>query len=369
MGASLDIIAKETSRFIAKPTPKDFGALALKVFAFQFKRNLPYRHYCLRQGKSPDTVSHWNEIPAVPTGTFKEVDLSCIPKGEPPEAIFLTSGTTQGQQKPGRHLVPKLSVYEASVLSNFETHLLADLPASGKRLRMMILTGSPLLWPHSSLTYMMEVVRKSYGAPDSAYYIKEDGLDVETLLKELECAERTEEPVFLLGITLAFYELLERIQNRRIRFHLPPGSRMMDTGGFKNRQTEIEKGALYARYQEALGIPQHFIINEYGMTEMGSQFYDNVLINHFSRRDQKRFKTIPPWVRTAVVDPETLCEVPHGSVGMLKHFDLANCGSVMAILTEDLGRRVDDGFELAGRIQGAEPRGCSLLIEEFRRRS
>ena len=147
----------------------------------------------------------------------------------------------------------------------------------------------------------------------------------------------------------------------------------MDTGGFKGQRSEISKEELYRGYEEVLGIPKEFIVNEYGMTEMTSQFYDNVLLNHFqgrhalsADRQAPRHKTIPHWVRTTVVDPETLAEVPAGTVGILKHLDLANCGSVMALLTEDLGYAVADGFELAGRIEGAEARGCSLLIEEMR---
>jgi len=355
------------------PKPEGFEPLALRVFTFQFHHNLPYRHYCLGRGKTPETLSHWREIPAVPTGAFKELELTCLPGVEKPEAVFFTSGTTHGHQKQGRHFIPKLSVYEAAILPHFAAHLLPDKSASGGCLRMMILTGSPSLWPHSSLAYMMEVVRKAFGAGGSMYYIKEEGLDMEAVISDLKAAERTAEPVFLLGITPAFWELMTRVRSRGLNFSLPPGSRIMDTGGFKGQRSEISKEELYRGYEEVLGIPKEFIVNEYGMTEMTSQFYDNVLVNHFrglhalsADRQAPRHKTIPHWVRTTVVDPETLAEVPAGTVGILKHLDLANCGSVMALLTEDLGYAVADGFELAGRIEGAEARGCSLLIEEMR---
>ncbi len=232
---------------------------------------------------------------------------------------------------------------------------------------MMILTGSPPQWPQSSLVHMIETVRRTYGTPDSTYYINEEGLDPDVLITDLKAAEEAKEPVFLIGITLAFYQLLERLQDLGMSFNLPPGSRVMDTGGFKGWSIDIKKEELYSRYQKTLGIPPHFIVNEYGMTEMCSQFYDNVLVNHLSGRDQPRFKIIPPWVRTAVVDPDTLQETPHGTAGMLKHLDLANCGSVMALLTDDIGYAVGNGFELEGRIQGSEPRGCSLLVEEIKR--
>lgn len=387
MGRTLEEITEQVCGLIARPEPEGFEPLALRVFAFQFHHNLPYRRYCLGKGKTPETLSHWREIPAVPTGAFKELDLTCLAEAEKPEAVFLTSGTTQGQQRQGRHLIPKLSVYEAAILPHFAAYLLPDHPpaadALGGRLRMMILTGSPSLWPHSSLAYMMEVVRRAFGADGSTYYLKEGGLDLEAVISDLKAAEKTAEPVFLLGITLAFWELMTRVRSRGLNFSLPPGSRIMDTGGLKGHRTEISKEELYRAYKEMLGIPKEFIVNEYGMTEMGSQFYDNVLANHFrgrhalsADRQAPRFKTAPHWVRTMVVDPETLIEVPIGTIGILKHLDLANCGSVMALLTEDLGYAVADGlpagqagFELAGRIQGAEARGCSLLIEEMRRGS
>jgi hypothetical protein len=101
------------------------------------------------------------------------------------------------------------------------------------------------------------------------------------------------------------------------------------------------------------------------MTEMASQFYDNVLYNRFRRSNEPRYKIGPAWTRMLVVNPETLQEVPRGQTGILQHFDLANVGSVMAIQTDDLGYTVRDGFEIVGRIPGAEARGCALALDEF----
>jgi len=79
----------------------------------------------------------------------------------------------------------------------------------------------------------------------------------------------------------------------------------------------------------------------------------------------ERYHRGPPWVRTLVLDPLSLESVPVGAVGILAHIDLANLGSVAAILTEDLGRAISGGFQLMGRSLGAEPRGCSLAMEDF----
>ena len=128
----------------------------------------------------------------------------------------------------------------------------------------------------------------------------------------------------------------------------------MDTGGFKGSERTITAAALRALYTTHLGVPAEIVINEYGMTEMLSQFYD-----------AQEVKRGPPWVRTIVVDPETLRELPHGETGLLRHVDLANLFSVSAIQTEDVGRMANDGFELLGRIAGAAPRGCSIAMDIF----
>jgi hypothetical protein len=110
-------------------------------------------------------------------------------------------------------------------------------------------------------------------------------------------------------------------------------------------------------------------INLLGMTELGSQFYDNALKNRFSGSPGARCKENPPWTRTLVLDPRTMQEVPVGAQGVLWHLDLTNFERVAAIQTDDIGRRCEQGFEILGRARGSEARGCSLSIEEITKRS
>jgi len=98
-------------------------------------------------------------------------------------------------------------------------------------------------------------------------------------------------------------------------------------------------------------------INEYGMTELCSQYYD------FRFEEDLAVKAGPPWLRARVLDPDTLAPLPRGEVGILQHFDLANLDSVSAVLTEDLGRETDHGFVLLGRVPNATPRGCSIAMD------
>jgi hypothetical protein len=93
-------------------------------------------------------------------------------------------------------------------------------------------------------------------------------------------------------------------------------------------------------------------VNEYGMTELSSQLYARGIGPHRA----------PPWLRTLVCDPATGRERQLGEVGLLRHVDLANVGSVVAVQTDDVGRAVDGGIELLGRVSGAVTRGCSLLV-------
>jgi phenylacetate-coenzyme A ligase PaaK-like adenylate-forming protein len=103
------------------------------------------------------------------------------------------------------------------------------------------------------------------------------------------------------------------------------------------------------------------IVNQYGMTELGSQFYDSIL----REPDTERRKIAPPWVRVRIVDPESGRESPPGEAGIVVITDLANTGSVIAVQTADLGRRIGDGFEVLGRSPGAEARGCSIAADEL----
>jgi hypothetical protein len=146
----------------------------------------------------------------------------------------------------------------------------------------------------------------------------------------------------------------------------------MDTGGYKGRSREVPKTELYAAYHRHFGIPLTHIVNEYGMTELGSQFYDRNLRDAAAGRDptdclpaSSRIKLAPPWVRVVVVDPETLEPLDGPGPGLLRFIDLANLHTVLAVQTDDLGELRGEGFEILGRAASAEARGCSLTAEEF----
>lgn len=350
-------IGNRVLEYIHNPTGKDFEALALAVFAYQFRHNLPYRRFCLSRGQTPATVTRWQDIPAVPTIAFKELDLTC----GPPAKIFLTSGTTRGQGKRGRHLIPDLRLYHDSALAHFTTCLLPD----ARRLRMLALIPSPEALPTSSLTQMAEWVMTELGEPGSRYFIGPAGIDLEAFADAVVDAQRTGTAVCILAVTSALVAFFDWCETHSHTFALPSGSRIMDTGGDKGKGRRISRNGFLQSCWKYLKVAGYYCVNEYGMTEMASQFYDNVLRNRFVRSNEPRYKIGPPWVRTLVVDADTLTEVPRGQIGLLRHFDLANCGSVIAIQTDDLGYAIGEGFEITGRAAGAEARGCALALDEL----
>jgi hypothetical protein len=372
MNKELSSFAARLRGLIASPQSAihnpQFSELALELFALQFENNAAYRKICGARGRTPETVEHWTQIPAVPASAFKELELSSIPPDER-AAVFHSSGTTE--QKPSRHhhSPESLKLYEASVLHWF----LQNVPQNcGLRIAdcgLVILTPPPAQVPHSSLVHMFETVRRKLGGASvlasRAEYLGKLAadaswtLDFDAALAALgnnpQSAIRN--PRLILGTAFSFVHLLDFLAERNLRFSLPAGSRVMETGGYKNRSRSMPKAELHALITARLGVPAENIVCEYGMSELSSQAYDGVRNAECGMRSFK----FPPWARAQIISPETGREVADGETGLIRIFDLANVYSVAAVQTEDLGIRRADGFELIGRAQLAEPRGCSLM--------
>jgi len=356
---------------------RNFDALALELFALQFRYNAAYRKLCEARGVTPGIIEHWKQIPAMPTTAFKELELSCIPPEER-TAVFHSSGTAE--QKPSRHFhsVESLAVYEASLWSWFAQNVLPDLRFTIYDLRLICLSPPPEQVPHSSLVHMLETVRsRACESADRSFFgtVASDGswsLDFDAVLAALNSSLVPRPPSLVLGTAFSFVHLLDFLRERDLRFRLPPGSRVMETGGYKNRSRAMPKEELHMVITERLGISRENIVCEYGMSELSSQAYDSVAgdewrvtgkaVSYHPSPVTRHFR-FPPWVRVQIVSPETGQEVAARETGLIRVFDLANVFSVMTVQTEDLGVRRGDGFEFTGRALFAEPRGCSLMME------
>jgi hypothetical protein len=340
-----------------RPDEARFDAIARELFAFQVACCAPYARFCAGRGRTPERVTSWREIPPVPAGAFKELALRCFP-AERLAHVFRSSGTAA--ERRGELLLDTLELYEASLLPSFERFVLPDL-APGARLPVHVLAPSPEEATDSSLSHMFGVVMTLRGAASSGFAVRGGRLDAEALARALGASADQGGPVLVCGTAFAFVHFLDELKRLGRRLPLPPGSRIMETGGFKGRSRSLSREALHGALADALGVPQERIVNQYGMTELGSQFYDSVL----ARPGEPRRKLGPPWARVRIVDPESGAEVTRGETGLVGVVDLANTGSVLAVQTADIGRSVADGFEVLGRAEGAEARGCSLAAEEM----
>ncbi len=348
-----------------------FDSLAKELFNLQFHANTPYRRVCEALGVKVSAIPDWQKIPAVPTTAFKDFEMTCLP-AEQRVAVFHSSGTTGQQVSRHFHSRDSLAVYEASLWPGFAKYVLAGLEAPDSA-EVFFLTPSAAQAPCSSLVHMFDAVgQKLKTGPDQFFgQVSAHGawsLELDPLIDELQKAGQGTKPVLLLGTAFSTLELLDGLTARDLRIQLPPGSRAMETGGYKGRVRQVPKAELHRLLNERLGIARQAIVCEYGMSELSSQAYDESVVittPASPARVVRRKFHFPAWARSVVISPETGREVKDGETGLLRIFDLANVYSVMAVQTEDLAVRRGDGFELLGRAPKAEARGCSLMNETF----
>ncbi len=328
-----------------------FDRVAMRVHAAQRAASPVLRRYWETAAGPPST---WRDVPPVPTAAFK--DLPICAGGA--EAVFRTSGTSGGRERRGEHHVASLELYRAAARGAYRTALFEGAGA----LRLIALVPSPAQAADSSLGRMAGFlaqepeVTRAWWAFDPARGVRAEAVR--------EALADDGAPALLVATAFSLVHLLDALMGARLPF--PPGSRVMETGGFKGRATRVDRSALYARVARSLNVAPADVVNEYGMTELLSQSYDGVAGRAAPVED--RVHRFPPWVRVRALDPVSLRPLSSGETGLLSIFDLANAGSACPVLTEDLGAVEADGnFTLRGRATAAEARGCSLAAESFLR--
>jgi len=292
--------------------------------------------------------------PALPTDVFRFRRIAAHPE-EQDVRVFRSSGTTSADRSV--HVYRDLSLYDSAARAAAGHMLFPDV----EKMRLVVLAPRESEAPDSSLDYMLARFAEWFGT-DCSWVWSDGKLDLETMTEALRRAEAHGEAVALLGTSFAFVHAEDGLADRR--FTLPPGSRVMQTGGYKGRSREVEPEALLAAIAERYGLPAAFIINEFGATELSSQLYETTLREQIRGARGRRRLWAPPWVRATPVDPDTLEPVRGDAVGILRIDDCANLDSVCCIQTADLTRRLDDGIVVLGRATGATPRGCSLAADE-----
>jgi hypothetical protein len=358
-------IYEEVLAFIRTPRAESFETLALAVFRHQFENVPVYRQYCLDRGRSPENIKIIDQIPAASTVAFKYATVCNVAPGSSEEALtFLTSGTTKGFTERGRHLVPRPEIYRASAIAHLRRMLFPD------EARMPILALHPTgdLMPESSLSTMLSWCIEEFGTEPVLCAATPEGIDTTAAIDFLDGNQSSGLSVCILGTTAASARLFETIDRRGRAIRLPAGSRLMDTGGAKGQVIPLTPIEVVTRAGESLGIEPGLVINEYGMTEMCSQLYDATPFNSdLEVHSRFRMKLPPPWLRPTILDPVTLRPLPEGRVGLVGFFDLANVGSISALMTEDFGVVQDGAVAILGRAMAGGARGCALSIDEFAR--
>jgi hypothetical protein len=317
-------------------------ALLARALRFQRAHVAPYARIVAQSGLGDGDALRW---PAVPTDVFRFVRVAAHDAATDVK-VFRTSGTTQAHR--GEHALCDLALYDRSARAWAKHVLFPDVA----RMKLVVLAPSATELPDSSLSYMLDRFGPWFGEGASVAAFRGGALDLALLERTLRAAERTGEPVALLGTSFAFVHADDGLGEHT--FQLPPGSRVMQTGGFKGKSREVAPDEMRSLLSARYGVPGDRIIAEYGMTELCSQLYEQM---------SPRRLVAPGWVRVTLVDPDTLQPVPDGEEGLVRIDDLANLDTACAIQTSDRARRVADGIVVLGRAAGAVPRGCSIAVD------
>jgi hypothetical protein len=297
---------------------------------------------------------HGTWPPALPTDVFRFRRIAAHPEAEDLR-VFRSSGTTSSERSV--HVYRDLSLYDFAARAAARHMLFPDVD----KMRLVMLAPHEDDARDSSLEYMLARFAEWFGT-ECTWVWRHGALDIELLAKQLRDAEVSGQPLAVLGTSFAFVHAEDGLRDRR--FELPPGSRIMQTGGYKGRSREVDREVLLEAIHARYGVAAPRIINEFGATELSSQLYDTTLREDIYGSAGPRRLWVPPWARATPVNPDTLHPVEGESVGILRIDDTANLDSVCCIQTADLARRLDDGIVVLGRASGAAPRGCSLAADQ-----
>ena len=314
-------------------TEQEFNDLSLKIFEYQFKNNLVYQEFCKHLNVTLDQVNNVGDIPFLPIEFFKTHEVKA---GKfLADQVFLSSGTTGDTQS--KHFVKDVSVYESSYFKGFESYY-----GSIEDYCVLALLPSYLEREGSSLIYMVDDLIKKSKNSKSGFFLKKDQEMIDLLKIIAENGQKT----ILFGVSFALLGLAETYKIDLSNVII------METGGMKGRREELTRTELHSIYKKSFNVTE--VHSEYGMTELLSQAYST---------EGGIFRT-PNWMKVLIRDVnDPMSIVEDGKTGGINVIDLANINSCSFIATQDLGKKNDkEGFEVLGRFDNSDLRGCNLLI-------
>lgn len=309
----------------------DFNSLALHVFNYQYIHNSVYNEFC--NSLKIKSVSSINEVPFLPIEAFKFRDVKSTEK--PVQLIFESSGTTGMQVS--KHLVVDSDLYEFSFLKTF--HQFYGQPSEWVIIGLL---PGYLERSTSSLVYMVNKLIKLSRKPESGFYLNNQ----QDLLLLLNNLKKENKKVWLIGVS---YALLDFSQlNPPVWDQLT----VLETGGMKGKRKDLTKDELHQAIKK--NWPVQNLHSEYGMTELFSQAYS------FGNMKYQ----CPEWMKVVITDTNSPLEkIDDGKTGLINVIDLANIDSCAFIGTQDLGKNYADGFQILGRYDLSEVRGCNLMLD------
>ena len=311
---------------------QNFDQIALEVFKFQYKNNTVYKSYCDLLKKTPSNVENISRIPFLPISFFKSHSVICTKKYD---KVFYSSGTTNDNIS--KHYVSDINIYEKSFLKNFMNNY-----GDPKEYVILGLLPNYMENENSSLIYMVNNLIELSKSNDSSFFLKE----YDPIIEKMKSLSRKNKTIILIGVS---YALLDLTKNKNLNLE---NTIIIETGGMKGRRREMIKKELHETLKKRTGLKK--IHSEYGMTELLSQAY--------SKSDG--IFSCPKWMKIFIRDindPNFLYS--SNKSGGINIIDLANVNSCSFIATEDMGSlHKNGGFEIIGRIDHSDTRGCNLLV-------
>ncbi|WP_353149107.1 acyl transferase [Chryseobacterium sp.] len=317
-------------------TEQDFLNEALKTFRYQYDHVEIYRKFVDFLKINPDEVDRLGKIPFLPIEMFKNHRI--LDENVTADLFFQSSGTTQ--MNLSKHFIADQSVYEESIYKSFEQFI-----GRPEDFIFLGLLPSYLERQNSSLIYMVDYLMKKSAQPENGYFLYNHS-DLLKLLNTLQ-----NKKVILFGVSFALLDFLDYCWQSGESLNFLENLIVIETGGMKGRKEEMTKDELLKILQD--GFKTHKIYSEYSMTELLSQAY-SLGNNEYE---------CPAWMRIMIRNAEDpFSYEKEGRTGAINIIDLANIHSCAFIATQDLGKIIGDKFQVLGRIDHSDIRGCSLLV-------
>jgi hypothetical protein len=326
-------VEKISSDVFSISNQDEFERLACEIFRFQYDTNNVYQKYVDLLNIKPSDVKRIEDIVFIPITFFRDEKIISGERND--ELVFYSSGTTSTIQS--KHYIVDQELYKKSFLRAFN-----HFYGSPSNYCFLALLPGYLERQGSSLIYMVNELMKHSAHPDNGFYLNEFDL----LKSKISSLKRKNQKYILIGVTYALLDFSTACQ-----MDLSDGI-VMETGGMKGTRKEMIKSEVHDIYKSKFNIKQ--VHSEYGMTELLSQAY--------SKGDG--IYTCPPWMNVLIRDVyDPFHFVSNGNSGGINVIDLANIYSCCFIETKDLGRKFEDGkFEILGRFDQSDIRGCNLLV-------